>query len=87
MVKTLGCGSGYYFVKKNCTFRFKVEPRAKSLIRYSYEILYCCRRGLERPMNDNYVTCDTGDTLRHHHDVNTGVHTGVLYCRVESVIM
>ena len=56
MVKTLGCGSGYYFVKKNCTFRFKVEPRAKSLIRYSYEILYCCRRGLERPMNDNYVT-------------------------------
>ena len=61
MVRTLGCGSGYYFVKKNCTFRFKVEPRAKSLIRYSYEILYCCRRGLERPMNDNYVTCDTGD--------------------------
>ena len=87
MVKTLGCGSGYYFVKKNCTFRFKVEPRAKSLIRYSYEILYCCRRGLERPMNDDYVTQVTlSNSLRHHHDVNTGAHS-THHCRVESVIM
>ena len=30
MVKTLGGGSGYYFVKKNCTYRFKVEPRVWS---------------------------------------------------------